>query len=123
MKIVTRQVGDVIILDLHGKILIGEGDDALRETVTKLADAGKVSIVLNMVGVPYMDCAGEGELVHYYTTITRKGGKLILLNLTAKMRDLLTRDRLITVFQTYDDEDEAIASFGGRPAPQPPAAA
>ena len=90
MKIVERQVGDVVILDLHGKILIGEGDDALREAVTKLADSGKTKILLNLAEVPYVDSAGLGEIVRTYTTVSRKGGKLKLLNLTKKIEDLLS---------------------------------
>jgi anti-sigma B factor antagonist len=111
MKIVERQVGEVTILDLHGKILIGEGDDALRDAVTKLVEAGKAKILLNLADVPYVDSAGLGEIVRCYTTVSRKGGKLKLLNLTAKIRDLLAITKLLTVFETYDSEDEAVRSF------------
>ena len=111
MKIVARQVGDVVILDLHGKILIGEGDDALREAVTKLADAGKTKILLNLADVPYVDSAGLGEIVRTYTTVSRKGGKLKLLNLTKKIQDLLSITKLLTVFETYESEDEAVRSY------------
>ncbi len=111
MKIVERQVGDVVILDLHGKILIGEGDDALREAVTKLADAGKTKILLNLADVPYVDSAGLGEIVRTYTTVSRKGGKLKLLNLTRKIQDLLSITKLLTVFETYDSENDAVRSF------------
>ena len=111
MKIVERQVGDVVILDLHGKILIGEGDDALREAVTKLADAGKTKILLNLADVPYVDSAGLGEIVRTYTTVSRKGGKLRLLNLTKKIQDLLSITKLLTVFETYESEDEAVRSY------------
>ena len=111
MKIVERQVGDVVILDLHGKILIGEGDDALREAVTKLADSGKTKILLNLADVPYVDSAGLGEIVRTYTTVSRKGGQLKLLNLTKKIQDLLSITKLLTVFETYDAEDEAVRSF------------
>ncbi len=111
MKIVERQVGDVIILDLHGKILIGEGDDALREAVTRLSDAGKTKILLNLADVPYVDSAGLGEIVRTYTTVSRKGGKLKLLNLTKKIQDLLSITKLLTVFETYDSENEAVRSF------------
>jgi len=90
MKIVERQVGDVVLLDLHGKILIGEGDDDLREAVTRLADGGKTKILLNLADVPYVDSAGLGEIVRTYTTVSRKGGKLKLLNLTRKIQDLLS---------------------------------
>ena len=111
MKIVERQVGDVVILDLHGKILIGDGDDALREAVTKLSDSGRTKILLNLADVPYVDSAGLGEIVRTYTTVSRKGGKLKLLNLTKKIQDLLAITKLLTVFETYDSEDEAVRSF------------
>ena len=111
MKIVERQVGDVVILDLHGKILIGEGDDALREAVTKLADAGKTKILLNLADVPYVDSAGLGEIVRTYTTVSRKGGKLKLLNLTKKIQDLLSITKLLTVFEAYESVDEAVRSY------------
>ena len=101
----------MVVLDLHGKILIGEGDDALREAVTKLADAGKTKILLNLADVPYVDSAGLGEIVRTYTTVSRKGGKLKLLNLTKKIQDLLSITKLLTVFETYDSENEAVRSF------------
>ncbi len=111
MKIVERQVGDVIILDLHGTILIGEGDDALREAVTRLSDSGKTKILLNLADVPYVDSAGLGEIVRTYTTVSRKGGKLKLLNLTKKIQDLLSITKLLTVFETYESENDAVKSF------------
>ena len=111
MKIVERLVGDVIILDLQGKILIGEGDDQLREAVTKLADSGKTKILLNLAEVPYVDSAGLGEIVRCYTTVSKKGGKLKLLNLTKKIQDLLAITKLLTVFETYETEDQAVKSF------------
>ena len=111
MKIDERSVGDVVILDLHGKILIGEGDDALRDAVNRLADAGKSKILLNLADVPYVDSAGLGEIVRCYTTVSKKGGKLKLLNLTAKIRDLLAITKLLTVFETYDSEADAVKSF------------
>lgn len=111
MKITERLVGDVVILDLQGKILIGEGDDQLREAVTKLADSGKTKILLNLAEVPYVDSAGLGEIVRCYTTVSRKGGKLKLLHLTKKIQDLLAITKLLTVFETYDNEEEAIKSF------------
>ena len=113
MKIVERQVGDVIILDLHGKILIGEGDDALRDAVTRLVDSGKTRILLNLADVPYVDSAGLGEIVRCYTTVSRKGGRLKLVNLTKKIQDLLAITKLLTVFETYENEGDAIKSFSG----------
>ncbi len=111
MKIVEREVGDVTILDLHGKIMIGEGDDALREAVNRLSDSGKTRLVLNLAEVPYVDSAGLGEIVRCYTTVSKKDGKLKLLNLTRKIQDLLAITKLLTVFETYESEDEAVRSF------------
>jgi anti-sigma B factor antagonist len=111
MKIVERQVADVTILDLHGKILIGEGDDALREAVTRLVGSAKKKLILNLADVPYVDSAGLGEIVRCYTTVSREGGKLKLLNLTKKIQDLLAITKLLTVFETHDSEDEAVKSF------------
>jgi anti-sigma B factor antagonist len=111
MKIVERQVDDVLILDLVGKIMIGEGDDALREAVTRLVDSGRTKIILNLAEVPYVDSAGLGEIVRCYTTVSRKGGRLKLLHLTKKIKDLLAITKLLTVFETYDSEDEAVKSF------------
>ena len=111
MKIVERQVADVTILDLHGKILIGEGDDQLRDAVTRLSEAGKGKILLNLADVPYVDSAGLGEIVRCYTTVSRSEGRLKLLNLTKKIKDLLAITKLLTVFETYENEDEAVKSF------------
>ena len=111
MKIVERQVQDVTILDLHGKILIGEGDEALRDAVNKAVDGGKSKLLLNLADVPYVDSAGLGEIVRCYTTVSRKGGKLKLINLTKKIQDLLSITKLLTVFETYEAEDEAVRSF------------
>lgn len=111
MKIVERQVGEVIILDLRGKIMIGEGDDALRDAVAKLVDGGKSKILLNLADVPYVDSAGLGEIVRCYTTVSKNGGRLKLINLTKKIQDLLAITKLLTVFETFDAEDEAVRSF------------
>src|SRR6266542_1826005 len=111
MKIVERQASNVTILDLHGKILIGEGDDALRDAVTKLVDGGRTKILLNLADLPYVDCGALREIVRCYTTVSRKGGKRKLLNLTKKIQDLLAITKLLTVFETYDSEAEAVKSF------------
>ena len=111
MNIVERQVGDVTIIDLQGKIMIGEGDEALRDAVTKAIDSGKMKLVLNLAEVPYVDSAGLGELVRCYSTVNKKAGKLKLLNLTKKIQDLLAITKLLTVFETFDSEDEAVKSF------------
>ena len=109
MKIVERQVEDVHILDLHGKILIG--DDALRDAVGKLVGGGKTKILLNLADVPYVDSAGLGEIVRCYTTVSKSGGRLKLINLTKKIKDLLAITKLLTVFETYDSEAEGVKSF------------
>jgi anti-sigma B factor antagonist len=111
MNIVERLVGDVTIIDLQGKIMIGEGDEALRDAVNKAIDSGKNKLVLNLAEVPYVDSAGLGELVRCYSTVNKKGGKLKLLNLTKKIQDLLAITKLLTVFETFDAEDEAVKSF------------
>jgi anti-sigma B factor antagonist len=111
MKIVEREVGNVTILDLKGKILIGEGDDALRDAVTRVVQSGKTKILLNLGEVPYVDSAGLGEIVRCYTTVSKNGGKLKLVNLTKKIQDLLAITKLLTVFETYDTEEEATRSF------------
>ncbi len=111
MKIVERQVGDVTILDLQGKILIGEGDDALRDAVKKAVDAGQQRLLLNLAEVPYVDSAGLGEIVRCYTTVRSAGGSLKLVNLTKKIQDLLAITKLLTVFEAFDTEEEGVKSF------------
>ena len=112
MKIDERAVGGVTILDLQGKMLIGEGDELLREKINQLVENGTEKIVLNLAEVPYVDSAGLGEIVRCYTTVSRKNGKLKLLNLTKRIHDLLSITKLLTVFETYDSEDEVVKSFG-----------
>lgn len=111
MKIEERAVGGVTILDLSGKMLIGEGDELLREKINGLVEDGTSKIVLNLAEVPYVDSAGLGEIVRCYTTVSRKDGQLKLLNLTKRIHDLLSITKLLTVFETYDDEKEAVSSF------------
>ena len=111
MKIEERAVEGVTILDLQGKMLIGEGDELLREKINSLVENGTEKIVLNLGDVPYVDSAGLGEIVRCYTTVSRKNGELKLLNLTKRIHDLLSITKLLTVFDTYDTESEAVASF------------
>jgi anti-sigma B factor antagonist len=111
LTINERQSGDVTILDLAGKITIGEGSVQLREAVQGLLNAGKTKILLNLGDVSYVDSSGIGELVSSYTTTNNRGGQLKLLNLTKKIQDLLMITKLLTVFQTYDNEQDAVASF------------
>ena len=111
MKIVNREVGDVMVLDLHGRMVTGEADTALREAVTRLVESGNARILLNLAGVSYIDSAVLSEIVWTYTTVCREGGKLKLLGLPPKIQDLLSMTRLETVFEAYKSEDEAIRSF------------
>ncbi len=111
LNIRERQAGDVTILDMDGKITIGEGSVAVRSAIRRLIEEGKKKILLNVAGVGYVDSSGIGELVSSYTTIQREGGQLKLINLTQKIEDLLGITKLLTVFDTYDKEDEALNSF------------
>ena len=111
MQIEERAVGDVVILDLKGKITLGEGDELLKDKVNSLVNQGHKKIVLNLADVPYIDSAGLGEVVRAYTTVSRQGGALKLLGLTKRITDLLAITKLLTVFETFDSEDEAVRSF------------
>jgi anti-sigma B factor antagonist len=114
MQITERAVADVMILDLKGKITLGEGDELLKDKVNSLVNQGQRKIVLNLAGVPYLDSAGLGEVVRAYTTVSRQGGSLKLLNLTKRITDLLSITKLLTVFDTFDSEDEAVRSFSAQ---------
>ena len=111
MKLATREVSGVTIVDLSGKITLGEGGITLREEVRKLLAAGSKKIVLNLAEVNYIDSSGLGELVSAYTAVKNAGGELKLLHLTSKVRDLLVITKLVTVFDVRDDEAAAVASF------------
>lgn len=111
MQIEERVVGDVTILDLKGKITLGEGDEALKDKINSLTLQNRRLILLNLEGVPYIDSAGLGEVVRTYTTVSRQGGQLKLVNLTKRITDLLSITKLLTVFETFDSEAEALGSF------------
>jgi anti-sigma B factor antagonist len=111
MQIDERVVGDVTILDLKGKLTLGEGDTLLKDKVNSLIMEGQKKLVLNLEGVPYIDSAGLGEIVRTYTTVSRQGGKLKLLHLTKRIQDLLSITKLLTVFEVYENEGEAVKSF------------
>jgi anti-sigma B factor antagonist len=111
MKVNVRSEGDVSVVDLSGKITIGEGDVALREAVEGLLKEGKSKLVLNLSRISYMDSAGIGELVACYKRSRDKGGQLKLLNPSGKVYDLLQLTKLEEIFETYRDEGEAIQSF------------
>jgi anti-sigma B factor antagonist len=111
MHIEERKVGDVVVLDLKGKITLGEGDELLKDKINSLVNQGFNKLLLNLEGVPYIDSAGLGEIVRTYTTVSRQGGSLKLLNLTKRITDLLAITKLLTVFETFDSESDALKSF------------
>ena len=104
-------MNDVTVLDLKGKMTLGEGDELLKDKINSLLSAGKKKLLLNLEGVPYIDSAGLGEVVRTYTTVSRQGGSLKLLNLTKRIEDLLSITKLLTVFDTFDSEAEAVKSY------------
>jgi anti-sigma B factor antagonist len=111
MQIEERVVNNVTVLDLKGKMTLGEGDELLKDKINSLLQQDRKQIVLNLESVPYIDSAGLGEIVRTYTTVSRQGGKLKLVNLTKRITDLLSITKLLTVFETFDSEQDAIRSF------------
>jgi anti-sigma B factor antagonist len=111
MNIEVRTIEDVQILDWKGKITLGSETMAVRNKVRDIVNSGGKKLVLNLADVPYIDSSGVGELVSTYTTVTNAGGQLKLLNLTGKIRELLTITKLLTVFEVYDNEKAALGSF------------
>ena len=111
LEIKERGAGDVVILDLLGKITIGEGSVQLRDAVSNLLESGHQRIILNLQGVSYVDSSGIGELVSRFTTTKNQGGQLKLLQLPKKIKDLLMITKLLTVFEIYEDEETALSSF------------
>src|SRR5882672_2447697 len=111
MQIEERSAGDVTVLELKGKMTLGEGDELLKDKINSLVQQGRHKVVLNLGEVPYIDSAGLGEIVRTYTTISRQGGSMKLLNLTKRITDLLSITKLLTVFETYDNEADAVRSF------------
>lgn len=111
MKATSRDANGVEVISLQGKITIGAGDSQLRDVITNAMSGGKNKILLDMSGVTTIDSSGIGELVGAFTTATNRGGKLKLLHLPAKLNELLHVTQLITVFEVYDNEEEALKSF------------
>ena len=114
MKASTRQVDGVTIVDLSGRITLGEGSVVLRDTVKDLLGKGQKKILLNLGDVSYIDSSGIGELVSAFTSVRNQGGELKLLHLTKRVQDLLQITKLYTVFDVKDDEASAIAAFGSQ---------
>ena len=112
MQISERMVGDVVIVDVSGKITLGDGGDAiLKDKMRSLIQQGQKKVLLNLGDVSYVDSAGLGEIVQAYATVTKSGGALKLMNTTKRIKDLLSITKLLTVFDTYDSEAEAVTSF------------
>jgi anti-sigma B factor antagonist len=116
MDIKERVVEGVSVLDLGGKIVLGEGDLQVKERIRDLLADGQRRILLNLGDVTYIDSAGLGALISSYTTVKRENGQLKLVNLTKRIQDLLAITKLITVFDTYDSEKDALASFTANPS-------
>jgi len=111
VRVEHRTIGDVHILDLEGRITIGEGTSQFREAVHRVLQQGGRNILLNLAGVTHMDSSGIGELVSAYTAVGNRGGRLKLLHVPPRIREVLTITKLATVFETFDDETTAVESF------------
>ncbi len=111
VKLSTRQVGDVSVVDVAGRITLGEGSSAMRDVLREIVKKGQKKILLNLGDVSYIDSSGIGELVSGFTTVTNSGGQLKLLNLTKRVKDLLQITKLYTVFDVHENEATAIRSF------------
>jgi anti-sigma B factor antagonist len=114
VKLSTREQSGVMILDTSGTLTLGEGTSALRNKVRELVAAGSRNLILNLADVTYMDSSGLGELIGAHTTVTTAGGEMKLLNLAKRVHDLLKITKLYTVFEVFEDEAAAVASFGAK---------
>jgi len=111
MKLSTRKIGDVIVIDVDGKMLLGDGDVEVKKTVDDLLKRGNKKILLNLAKVPYLDSAGLGEIIRCFTALRRSGGSFKLLSPNKRVVDLLHITKLLDVFDCYDNESAAITSF------------
>ena len=107
----TRQVGDVTVVDVSGRITLGDGASTFRDTLRDQASKGNKKLLLNLAEVSYIDSSGIGEMVSGFTTVSNQGGQVKLLNLTKRVKDLLQITKLYTVFEVFDDESTAVRSF------------
>jgi len=113
MKTSERQVGDITIMDVEGRIVFGDGEQEFRDAVTRVIEAGHVKLVINLAEVPYLDSAGISQLVRTHVTTANRGGRMKMLKLTRRVRELLTITRLLTVMEAFESEEDAVASFKG----------
>ena len=111
MKLSSRKVRDIVILDIEGKILLGEGDAEIKQAIDDLLGRGEKNVVLNLAKVPYIDSAGLGEIIRSFTAMRKSGGNLKLLSPNQRLIDLLSITKLVNVFDWYGDEASALASF------------
>ncbi len=111
VKLNTRQVGDVTVIDASGRITLGEGASALRDMIRDLMSSGNKKLLLNLGDVSFIDSSGIGEMVSGFTSVSNQGGALKLLNLTKRVQDLLQITKLYTVFEVFDDEAAGVRSF------------
>jgi anti-sigma B factor antagonist len=113
MHVTERSVGEVVIVDVSGKVTLGDGGDVvLKDKMASLVQQGTKKVLLNLADVSYVDSAGLGAIVQSYATLNKSGGSLKLLNVTKRIRDLLSITKLLTVFECLDNEAEAVKSFG-----------
>ena len=112
VKLTTRQVGDVTVIDAVGRITLGDGASIFRDTIRDLSSTGQKKMLLNLAEVSYIDSSGIGEMVSGFTTVSNQGGQVKLLNLTKRVKDLLQITKLYTVFEVFEDETAAVRSFG-----------
>ncbi len=111
MKIIQRDVKGIAILDLEGSVTIGEGDVQMREAILGLMELGRVNVLLNLARVSYMDSSGIGELLSCLTKTQERGGRLKLLNISTKIKNLLHIAQILSVFEYFNDEEQAVSSF------------
>ncbi len=111
MKIEERPTGDVMILDLKGKLTIGDGDELLKDKINSLVQQGHTKLILNLADVPYIDSGGLGQVVRTFTTVKQHNGSLKLMNVTKRIEDLLAITKLLTVFDVFETEQDALQSF------------
>lgn len=111
VKLTTRQIGDVTVIDAAGRITLGEGSSTFRDSIKELTSRGHKKVLLNLGDVSYIDSSGIGELVSGFTTVSNAGGQLKLLKLTKRIQDLLQITKLYTIFEVFDDEAAGLASF------------
>lgn len=111
MTIEERPTGDVMILDLKGKLTIGDGDELLKDKINSLVQQGHTKLILNLADVPYIDSGGLGQVVRTFTTVKQHNGSLKLMNVTKRIEDLLAITKLLTVFDVFETEQEALQSF------------